>query len=381
MKLTSLFSMSFLLFSVSIQAQDCVELPTGTEGGGLKTIMDTWAAAQEKDAGAEKLKTYAANDKDYKIVKLEFNPSQVSSTGLEYRFPYTKLKPQECIYLKVPTSLENKPILFVTLGHTQSPEDNTGWDAKKKWDANPALTSIQVNETNDKGESKWRYWDGMSSGEFGAKFAEPDHMELEGLYEWYKNGHGDIKTKQISHELLSTDAIRLCSLGKDTVTLGSLGVKFSPGVAKEYKEFNFSKSNNMGDSITAKGRSYGDRDDALMFTPYGGGAKPSAKLPAGWKKEGGTLSIPAEVGKKLKSYEAAIGDIHTDGKSGYARLGVYIQKKNGQTISIINHENIPPEGVLLGSPEEDYVLQEGDKIVTNISYDEAFLMGLKLGYD
>lgn len=364
----ALYVFPFMILSALAQEEACNE--EQNKGQLLDKI--------KQDLQDERLITYSKNDgKEYKIVKLDSFPAKVTSTSVSYKLPNLKLKPGECGYFNVPAQLRDKAVLFVNLGHTQSPEDNTGWDEATKWDSNPGLTSVQLNQSNDKGESRWRYWNGMASGKHGAKFAEPGHMELEGLYEWYHNGHSDIKTDTKSMEPLMTDAIRLCSVGKDTVTIGSIDLKVSPGKAATYKEFNFSASNKMGDSLTAEGREYGDKEGAL-YLGYGGS---KGNLPAGWMSSGRRLEIPLEAGKKLKSFEAAVSDMHEDGKSGYARLNVVIQKLDGTGIPVIETENVPPEGVLIGSPEKDIVIEAGDKLIVQSQLDNTYIMGMKLGLD
>ena len=135
----------------------------------------------------------------------------------------------------------------------------------------------------------------------------------------------------------------------------------------------------MGDSLTAEGRNYGSRHDSLVVNSRGSN-KSTPSLPSGWSFDGGELSIPAQVGQSLTSVEVAAGDAHSDGSPGYGTLNVFIQKADGSRIQVINNENLPPEGVLIGAPVEDYILREGDRIVVGANRDEAFIMGLKIGY-
>lgn len=327
----------------------------------------------------EKIKILSKSEKEGKAVSLNSYPTKVTSTSVEYNTENLKLKPGECAYFMVPDDLQDKAVLFVNLGHMQSVEDDKGWNEDKTYDNSPGLTTVLLNEANSKNENKWRYWNGMASGKHGAKFAEGGgKMELEGLYEWYKNGHSDVATETMSHDPLNTDAMKLCSVGKDTVTIGSLALKVFPGKANTYIEKNFGEGNVMGDSLTAKGRAYGSKEGAIQL---GYGGKASGNLPEGWSMQGGSLSIPLEAGKSVKSFEASVSDQREDGKSGWARLNAYIQRADGSRVSIIERENVPPEGVLLGAPEQKYVAQPGDRIVVGAQSDKAYLMGLKIGLD
>jgi hypothetical protein len=325
----------------------------------------------------KRIDTYADQDKDYKVAGIKYTSTQTTPTSIKYSFRNQRIVPGECLYLEIPKHLRDKPVLFVNLGHTQSSADNTGYNSSTKWDDNPGLTSVQLNKSNSDGKSQWRYWNGPSSGAYGAKYAEPTHMELEGLYEWYKYGHKDIKTNTNSREPLYTDGARVCSTGKDPITLGSLVVKMAPSRSKEYKEYNISASNTMGDPLTAKNRSYGSRSDAVFL-----GNHTSKKINNDIELKNGRLEVKLKVGAVLNSFEASVGDRKANGDSGGSRLITYIQKPDGSKISIIKKENIPPAGVLVGSPEKvNYKVQKGDKLIIESYWDEAFVMGLRVGYN
>lgn len=358
----------------------------GKEDAALLELVEQIDEIQPAIQSADvRLDNYAKNiESKYKVVKIDKDPSKVTATSVEYKYYGQKLKPNECLYLKVPEHLHGKPVLFVNLGHTQTNADNTGYDSKKEWDNNPGLTTVQVNEENSSGETKWRYWNGMSSGDYGAKFAEPGSMELEGLYEWYKNGHKDVISESVSYKPLYTDAIRLCSIGKDPVTIGSLILKVAPSKADHYDEYNISKSNTMGDPLTAKGRNYGNRSDALELESWGSGK--IKKLGNGLTTDGSTIEVPVKAGKKLESFEISIGDekknsqhLKEKDRSGWARLNVRIQKKDGSSVWIIRNENVPPLGVLVGAPEEDYIIQEGDRLIVEPEDHDSFVTGIRVG--
>lgn len=354
----------FLVFPVLAAEEECIE----DKNSLINKVQD------------EKIQKLSKLDKESKAVSLNSYPTKVSSTGVVYNTNNLRLKPNECAYFMVPEELHDKAVLFVNLGHKQAIGDDTGWNEDHTYDNSPGLTTVLLNEANSKNEARWRYWNGMSSGKHGAKFAEGGpNMELEGLYEWYKNGHSDVKTNTMSHEPLKVDAMKLCSVGKDPVTIGSLEIKVFPGKAVAYIEKNFGLGNVMGDSLTAKGRSYGSKEGAIPLGYGSNGAK--ADLPPGWTAQNGSLSIPLEVGKTVKSFEASVSDQRDDGKSGWAKLNVHIVRADGSKISIIEKENVPPEGVLLGAPAQKYVAQAGDRIVISAQSDKAHLMGLKLGLD
>jgi hypothetical protein len=359
---------AFLLFSLvsmaGVQAQDNCDPKDAAQK--LKSALG--------ETPDKKIESYAKKEKKYKVIAYNLQPTLVTPVSVSYDLGYTKIKPGECVYLKVPEQLTSKAVLFINLGHQQ--QEDTGRDYSKPSDFNdnnPGLTSVQLSQVKGDAGPHWRYWNGPSSGDFGAKFAEADRMELEGLYEWYHYGHKDVETQTLSKDLLMVDGARLCSVGKDPVTLGSFAIKVAPEKAQQYEEVAFSKSHRMGDMITAQGRSYGSRSDALFLD-----SGDKSKLPAGWQLSHGTLTIPAKKGMELKSFEATIGDSQADGSPGGSSLNVRIHKADGTSISIIDDENIPPAGVLLGAPYQKYVLQDGDKI--ELEAWGAHVMGLRLGY-
>lgn len=371
----------FIKFSQSSNCSSC-NAPTASEPALIKLIAQIEALNTHLDVSEsdKRIELYANKvEPGYKVAKILKTPTHTTSTSADYKHLYQKLMPNECLYLEVPKELRSKPILFVNLGHSQQYQDNTGYDPKTKWDKNPALTTIQVNPNNNKGETKWRYWGGMSSGDLGAKFAEPGGIELEGLYEWYKNGHRDIKEHQVSYEPLYTDAVRLCSIGKDPVTINSFTLKVAPQKSDSYEEFKISQSHNMGDPLTAKGRNYGSPQDALVINDDFLKQKQST-LENGLVVGADSIEVPIKPGKSLNSFEISIGDQFNGQDPGWARLNVKIIKKNGQSINIIKDENVPPTGVLVGSPEENYVIQEGDRLVVSVSDFKAFIMGMRVGF-
>ena len=148
----------------------------------------------------------------------------------------------------------------------------------------------------------------MSSGNFGAKFAEKSHMEKEGLYEFYKNGYHSVETDEKRIDPLLVDAVRICSIGKDPVTYGSFQLKVHPGVAARYEEINFTDSNKMGDSITAEGRNYGSLFEGVKLSPYG--ESDSSSLMGDARLEGGNISLPLQEGRLVRSIDLAVGDRH-----------------------------------------------------------------------
>lgn len=368
-----LFSLIALLSFSILHAQElCPPEDADIMGQMLKVVKKV-----EDDDPFKKL--YEQEKNSFKNSYYMDKPSQATTSYVHYNFPPLVLQPGEAVYMKVPENLAERNILFMILGHRQDPSKEKGWDAAKEWDSIPGLVSVQVNECSPTMKSNWRYWDGMSSGKQGAKFAEVKYgMELEGLYEWYKNGHRSVADDSKSHNPLCVNGLRIVNVGQDVVDIGQLGMKVSGPKASSYNEVNFSKSNQFGDYLTASGRQYGSRSDSVKLG--GWGSSSSAKLPKGWEIQGSELSIEAPVGKKLSSLEVTIGDAKDDGSSGGAKLSAGVKKADGSIEWFIKNENVPPMGVLLGSPlDENYTLQKGDKIIIRSDNDESSVAGVRWG--
>lgn len=374
----------------------------------LKAGTEAVEGAVEQDSCVlEKLNTVDATKVDKLAVKFEggkdkvkgiyANPVSRSSSSVTYKMdPEVVLKPGEALYFGVPADLAKRPVRFVVMGHRQDSRTETGGPTDgSKWDSVPGITSIQVHSEQLK--DPWRYWQGDASGSLGGKFAEiRDEPEMENLYEWQKWGHGGVSGGESSKSPLLPDAMRLVSVGKDLVNISELTLKVDPPKANKYIEQPFSPGTSIGDPDTGKGRKYGGGQSfngkfpgALALMNYRK-PNPGVSLPAGWRIDHqGALRIRLPANVRLTSIEMAIGDSHDDGEvnkdggsgtPGWSRIHAELQKKNGSVDSLMKNENVPPEGVLNGSPQDScYSTQEGDELVVYATRDVSYIMGLRIG--
>jgi hypothetical protein len=323
----------------------------------------------------------------YEIINLLEMSGETGPSSVKYEFePYRVLKPGQCVILNVPEHLRNQNVNSVILGHRANPEGNRGTSEESTFDNKPALTSVQLGMTGTGGGVSWQYWNGSASGKFGAKFAEPrDDLEIESLYEWYHNGHTDVDTGVRSTEPFSTNVMRICSVGEDPVDLGSLELRTFPGYAQKYIERNFGNGTQMGDSLTAAGRTYGEIAGSITLNGENNG-----QVPSDWKMTDDSLEIPIESGT-IKTFEISVSDTHAStlsqhddnasSTSGWATLNVFIRKADGTEVPIIEYENVPPRGVIYGVPSSSVKLGKGDRLVINGSDDILHILGLKIGVD
>lgn len=258
---------------------------------------------------------------------------------------------------------------------------------RKDHDPAGAYSRIRVL---DKKDGKWKDWKDPK-GYNPIKFAErrPD-IEYENLHDWYATV-GNIAPL----------AIEITSAGHDPewsiVTIHGLDVVTYPEI---------SENSIVQEHIYTPGTSFADlKYGAKKLPSYGGGKHeggyPSA-VPLGGKNhrehfpltesvqssndyidKNNRLHIKLLAGKMLKSLEVSIGDTWFNYKGsgtfqlGWAKLTAYIQKKGGSCDKFINNANIPPQGVILGGPEKDYIAEEGDEVVIE-SYPTSYLMGWRL---
>lgn len=378
--------------------------PDSTKLGGLAST----APAAKADP-LELVKQLSAGDVGYKTIDY-LKPTSVTATTVEWRFgggyEGRKMEAGTQVMLALPPEFQGRPVYMGVISHKQVQSDKTSQlDNKngKPWDNTPGNSALHFHSTDHKANESWRYWNAPwgSSGKDGGKYAEVrGDWERETEFEFLKNGHSAVGGGYgaRSKEALKIDAARLRSVGTDPVRVEKVVITFLPQYPDKTEEVIFSPGTKMGDPHTAAGRSYGKDTSkgtypgALVMGGYGGGnAEAVAKLPAGWKMEGGNLTVELKPGVKFTGAEVSVGDTHPDGKSnsdgeigkqGWSKLALGIQRGNGKIEWMARDMTIPPQGVLFGGPTlADYVAQPGDKLVINASEDTAYVMGVRLWYN
>lgn len=348
---------------------------------------------EAKEAAAKKLIASAPGNHETK--KIFVTPTSRTGSSVKYEIPgEIKLSPNEAIYFSIPQDLSKRAVNFAVLGHRQDP----GLDKNAEYDNEPGLSSVQLHSTSLPEGEAWRYWTGSASGKNGAKFAERRdsyNPELEGLYEWKLNGHAPVGGFGSSHDPLYTDLARIVSVGKDPVFISQLEVKVYPPKASEHQEAIFSKGTAFaedGDESKIQfggGQGHGGLfPGALTLRNYKNDT--SVTLPEGWYLDKGDLVIPVRKGLVVTGVDISVGDSHPDGvrnkdggtgTSGWSKLSMSMEKSDGSVDSYMNQENVPPQGVLYGAPSDcGYVTQSGDKIRIRAEKDNAYIMGIRIGY-
>lgn len=333
--------------------------------------------------------------KEQKITLISHNPDRRAANSVNYNLKGQKLAPGEFIYLWIPPDLQDKGTNFMILGHRQNPATTTGPKPGQKWDDTPGLTSVQVYDANRPVKERWRHWAGDASGNFGAKFAEPDiRFELENLYQWSKLGHRGVQSGDFKNDSIKGSVIRLTNVGKDEVEVSDVIYKTNLTAGKDQVTQIFTEGTKFGDVVSGDGYEIGGGQKNKGLFPgaieLGRGSSLKSKLPAGWVYQKGQLMIPIPKGKILSGVELSAGDSHTDqivnsdgghGTKGWARLNMEIQR-NGQTVDVLmSNENVPPEGILMGSPSQcGQVSQESEYLVLSSRADTTYLGGIRIHF-
>lgn len=307
-----------------------------------------------------------------KTISYLTEPSKRTCSTVTYKFPEIEMKANESVYFHVPKDLRERGVRFMVLGHRQKPNDNT---AEGQWDDTPGLSSVQVFNGKN-----WNYWNGPSSGDKGAKFAETrSSAEIENLYDWDKYGYVRMETKETSTSELLPEAMKVTSVGTDLVYLSELTLKVNPPKESSNQEY-----------IYSKGTKFTPNDPNQKYI-LSGGQKFEGKFPGAKKIHSyDSITIPVKAGMKITSIDIACGDSHPDGKKnsdggygtqGWAKLSVGLKNSKGEIKWFMSRENVPPEGMLIASPAEcDEITEPGSEIVISSEEDTTYVMGVHVGY-
>lgn len=303
-----------------------------------------------------------------------------SQSSVQFNFQTIRTQPGDEVRFDVPVHLRHQKLSFVILGHRQDPATHLGGTPGQKQDSIPGLSAVLVHSTNLTGpqaEDAWRFWAGMSSGNLGAKFAEPrNDLEMENLYEWNTLGSRGEKSNQISYEGLFIDQVVVRNVGQDEVLVGQLTLKFIPSDIDHTQEAIFSPGTSFSKEFGGKAH-------------LGGGQSFQGTFPGALSLLNSTHEIPLEEDVSLRGIEVALGDSHPDkltnsdggwGTQGWGRFSIGLGTSPSDIQWLTQNENVPPEGLALAFPLTETKTTKGLKIFLRGQSDTVYIMGVRISY-
>ncbi len=309
-------------------------------------------------------------------------PTSQTQSSVTYVFPEIRTQPGDAIRFYIPQHLRSQVLSYVILGHHQDPATHKGGTPGQKQDAIPGLSAILVHSTNlhdANSQDAWRYWGGMSSGKYGAKFAEPrTDLEMENLYEWNSIGSSGIATNDFSQEGLLIDNAVVQNVGEDEVLVGSITLKFIPNGINHVQDVIFSQGTVFSADFGGKPKLGGGQ--AYQYK----GTFPNALV-----LNNQTHTIDLEPGKEFKGVEVALGDSRPDqqqnsdggwGKQGWGKFSMGIGTTEADIQWLTQRENVPPEGLALAYPVEKTIAKKGMKLFIRGTEDTVYVMGVRVSY-
>ena len=343
------------------------------------------------------------DDSEVNILRTYENPTSQNLCGASYMIPEPnglELKRGDAVIFKVPEELLSdldesadsigNTLDNVTIHHRKDPSRAP---AEKGWDKEGSYTRTMVYDLNT------RAWIILGRDKF-AEVRNPGRYETENIPDCIDFG----KIKPGYFAVIGT------GIGKRGV-VNFHGLEFSvfPENTKPLKEV-----------IFTPGTEFVDLEKGIYHPSYGGGVWPDKmgiyedSVPLNHPNisnigfnvtlsgedfyventgvNTGRMHIRIKEDMLVKMVEVAAGDtedwkgevykVRPDGperfRRGWALLSVYAQKKDGSIITFLDDMNVPPRGILKGSPPEALNLEEGDEIIIESRNDATYVMGFKI---
>lgn len=334
------------------------------------------------------LESLPYTEKKPRILKRSILEPDGMCESKDHNFPYNglELRRGDCVTFTLPESQHGTVLDSLVVLHRKDRQYNgsvrrnitVNGVFREVSDTEGAYTRIFVFDENTK---NWVFWPdpykGQGDPNYGAKYAEPrspSSPEVECLYDWLRAGN--IKPSHI--------VAMGWGKGQNAVTNFhglEVGV-FPPEGLKSKQEYIFTQGTRFvteGMKKPTYGGGSGNYPDAVRLDGYGN----KAKLPSNCSVDSsGRLHIKMTEELDLSRLEVACGDTHPDGKTlGWAKLNAdaVLHSKGSETHSLIKRQNVPPEGVLKGSPTEKLKLSVGDEIILSANDDtNLYVMGVRL---
>ncbi len=299
-----------------------------------------------------------------------------------------ELKKGDAVLINLPKGICPKILDSITIFHRKA-EIYRQLLNKEGWDEEGAYTKILVYDGTT---GKWIDWG-------SSKYAEhrpAGNPEAEILHDWVSS-HGEIKPERIliigdgrgENGIVSFCGLEIECFPENSTT--NLEMKFTPGT--EFADIkNGVLTPSYGGGVHPRMGFY-NKSVPLNHPNIGGLDFPVTTDGQGFfleKKGGVTGDMRIIVDKKipLERIEVSVGDTedlhgnvykrNEQFRRGWAKLTIFIERPGGEKIFLMKRANVPPRGVLKGSPRSKITLKSGDMVIIRSESDATYLMGLRL---
>lgn len=322
------------------------------------------------------IKWLSTQDYKYKVEEKKFEVT--FSPASDYSYKSFKISPRRGIVFDLPETYHQFIVDQLVLSHRQSKRSKAlDLDQRDDW---PGLTSLLFFDPQFEAQEQWRFWSGMSSGVWGAKYAElrsESHPELELLYSFNYYGTKSLKNNKSPNDLRPTQ-VAAVNVGSSPIFLHQIKVRYLPPEPSEFIEHIYSPSTQF--DLFNYGRA----------KRFGGGELYGGRYPKAWhlsKNEKLRIQLPAN--KRLSAVDVICGDaLGWDSREGkYIPGNAYLNIqwiRNGIVLqNLLIKENVGAQSLLRGLPENmDDLIQEGDWIEISSSSESInflYIMGYRIG--
>lgn len=345
----------------------------------------------------EKAAEFTSLDEALKSLPYEGSPRILRKTNLEatgmcesanHNFPGwgLELRRGDCVTFTLPESQQGQILDTLNVLHRKdrkyngSVRRNVTIDGvfRKVSDTEGAYTKIFVFDENSK---QWVLWPDpykrTHDKNYGAKYAEPrppGAPEVECLYDWLRAGK--IKPSHVvamgwgqGHNAVTNfHGLEVGVLPENGLSTANQ-IIFTPGT--RFVE--------EGMDQPQYGGRNGSYPNSVRLSSH---SEVPRSMPENCTLDHyGNLRIRVTEAMDLSRLEVSCGDTHPDGGTlGWAKLSaeVVLNSQGGRKVNLMSRQNVPPNGVLKGSPMEKLNLQPGDEIVLRAEDDShLYVMGVR----
>jgi len=312
--------------------------------------------------------TYKIEEKNFEV---SFSPTN------DYPYKSFKLYPNRAIVFEIPEAYHQLTVDQLVLIHRQG--KNSKNLSENETDYRPGLTSLLFFDPQFAVDEQWRFWPGMHSGKWGAKYAElrSDSIpEAELIYSFNYYGTSSLDKKKSKNDLHPTQ-VAAVNVGSSPIYLHQIKVRYLPPAPSQFIEHIYSSGTQFDLFNYGRAKS------------FGGGEGYWGQYPKAWRLKKNKIIISLPANKQLSALDVICGDARgwDSATRKYMPGNTYLNIKwlrNNQLLqNLLIDESVGAQSLLRGIPENiEELTQEGDQIEissSNLSTNILYIMGYRLG--